>query len=375
MNKPLKPILLVGNHVSKETADALRDSGQFDVITSSIGKFPSGGLFVELYRGEEPLSEENCKRLKGARAYVLQSAPESNNDHLQHLMLMAHTLKFYGVSKVTAIAPFLPNLRQDRSMKGRFTSVAADLNAKQLKASGVDAVITVTPHSKGAMGLYEAVFGQDFMPINTTLVFAADIRKRFTVAPDEIAVGAPDGADKPNDEGQARARELTTALFDMPVAFNAAMFRISKVHTGVSDTKITSFDGDVAGKDCIIVDDMIDGGSTMLNAASMLKQHGARSVTIYASHALLTGNALENLLSSKSDGMTSTIDKIVFTDTLPESRDKLQALLAQHPKFAGRVDILSVGSAVAQKVVALEATALNPFQELLRRPKGAANNP
>ncbi len=297
MNKPLKPLLLIGNHVSPETADTLRKDGRFDVITASIGKFPSGGLFVELFRGSEKICPENLEKLKGARSYILQSAPESNNDHLQHMMIMAHTLKLYGVSKVTAIAPFLPNLRQDRSLKDRFTSVAADLNAKQMAASGIDGVITMTPHSKGAIGLYQKVFGDNFTSIPTTSAFAADIKARFDASPDELVIGAPDGADKMSDEGQARARDLAKEVFG---AFGPhMMFRISKVHTGVSDTKITSFDGDVAGKDAIIIDDMIDGGSTMVNAASLLKAHGARSVTAYATHGILTDNALENLLSAK----------------------------------------------------------------------------
>lgn len=367
MTTAKKPLLLIGNHVSPDTADALRQDGRFDIITASIGKFPSGGMFVELFRGEEKLYPEHLEQLKGARAYVLQSAPESNHDHFNQLKLMAHTLKWYGAGKVTAIAPFLPNLRQDRSLKDRFTSVAADMNAKELEAAGVDAVITLTPHSKGAISLYQKVFGDDFSAISTTETFGADIRKRFDVSPDELAIGAPDGADKPNDEGQARARELVKEVFggNNP----AVMFRIAKVHTGVSDTKIVSFDGDVAGKDAVIVDDMIDGGSTMLNAANILKAHGAKSVSIYATHALLTGNGLENLLSAKSDGMSYSIDKIVVSDSLPGARQKLQDLLRQQPKYAGRVEIISSGPAILKRVAEIEAEAGMPAQQ--RRPKAA----
>ncbi len=375
MNKLLKPLLLIGNHVSQETADTLRKDGQFDVITASIGKFPSGGLFVELFRGAEKICPENLEKLKGARSYILQSAPESNNDHLQHLMIMAHTLKLYGVSKVTAIAPFLPNLRQDRSLKDRFTSVAAELNAKQMAASGIDGVITMTPHSKGAIGLYQKVFGDNFSSITTTSAFAADIKARFDATPDELVIGAPDGADKMSDEGQARARDLAKEVFGTVAPH--MMFRISKVHTGVSDTKIISFDGDVAGKDAIIIDDMIDGGSTMVNAASLLKAHGARSVTAYATHGILTGTALENLLSAKPDGMSYAIDKIIITDTLPEAQGKLAALLATQPKFAGRVEIMSSGPAILEKVAEMEVRAAQPFLDRTNMPtaKPAAGYP
>ncbi|HYD19497.1 MAG TPA: ribose-phosphate diphosphokinase [Patescibacteria group bacterium] len=352
-----KPILLIGNSVSRETAEALRQDGRFDIITASIGKFDSDEPFVELMRGQEPDFEKNLAKLQGAKVYVLQSTGGPVSDNAQHLMLMANTLKEYGAAEVTAIVPFAAFMRQDRKFKNRFTSLAAGLFAKQLKAAGIDKIITLTPHSKAAMQLYSNVFGENFNAVNTTAMIGADIRARFDVAPDELAIGAPDGADKPGDEGQARARDLVKEVFGH--FSDDYMFRASKVHTGVSDTKITSFDGDVAGKDVVIVDDMIDGGSTMVNAAALLKAHGAKTVTAYATHAILSGNALERLLMSKPDGMTCAIDKLVITDTILGVREKLDALLAKQPNLAGRVEILTVAPLILEKVAELEAA--RPF--------------
>lgn len=347
MNKPLKPLLLVGNNTAPETRKALEESGLFDIITASIGKFVSGEPFAELHKGEEKTYGENLARLKGSKVYVLQSTSEPVADSFQHLLLMAHTLKYFGAGDVTAICPFAAGLRQDRAFKDRFTSVAAVLFAQQMKAAGIDGVITMTPHSKGAIAEYTKVFGDRFKPLATTVMFAEDIKKRFGSDPEYLCIGAPDGADKATDEGQTRARELTKAVFGR--ADDDCMFRISKTHTGVNNTKITSFDGDVAGKDCVIIDDMIDGGSTMNNAAAMLKAQGARSVTCYATHGILTNNALEKLLEAKYDGMHNAIDKIVITDSIPGAADKLAALLAQQPKLAGRVEILSVGDMAVQQ--------------------------
>lgn len=371
MNKPLKPLLVIGNNVSPETADALVKDGRFEVIKASVGKFPSGGLFVELFRGNGEKLEpekfpEHSALLKSARTYVLQSTSEANNDHMQHLMLMAHTLKWYGAGRVTAITPFLANLRQDRSLKDRFTSVAADLNARQLQASGVDAVITLTPHSKSAISLYQKVFGDQFTAIPTTSLIAKNIESNFEVSPDELTVGAPDGADKPGDEGQQRARELAKEIFG--VADPNSMFYIVKAHTGVSETTILSFNGQVAGKDAVIIDDMIDGGTTTLNAANLLKAHGARSVTAYATHGLFTGNALENLMSAKPDGMSYAIDKLVVVDTLPEVQEKIAALLARHPKYASRIQVISSAPAILEKVTELEAKTAPLFLQNPRRP-------
>lgn len=373
MNKPLKPLMLIGPNVSPETADAMRKDGRFEIITASIGKFPSGGLFVELFRDGAKLEPEKFPEhsalLKGAPVYVLQSTSEANNDHLQHLMLMGHTLKWYGAQRVTAIVPFLANLRQDRSLKDRFTSVAADLNARQMQASGIDGVITLTPHSKSAISLYQKVFGESFVAIPTTKMFSRNIESSFDVSPEELVIGAPDGADKPGDEGQYRARELAKEIFGSADPSN--MFHIVKAHTGVSETTILSFNGQVAGKDTVIVDDMIDGGTTTLNAANILKAHGARSVTADATHALLTGNALENLMSAKPDGMSYAIDKLVVSDSLPEVHEKITALLAKHPKYASRIQVLSSGPAILEKITELQAKAAIPFLQSYKPPNPA----
>ncbi|MDE1153261.1 MAG: ribose-phosphate diphosphokinase [Micavibrio sp.] len=365
-----KPILLVGNAVSAKTVQELTDSGRFEVLdASSIGKFGSDEPFVELMKGKEDDFAANLNKLKGAKAYILQSTAEPVSDNTMHLLLMAHTLKQYGAAEVTALVPFTAFMRQDRSFKNRFTSVAADMFAKQLKAAGVDRIATVTPHSKGGMQLYQHVFGEDFIPVPATDVFAEDIKRRFTAHTASLSIGAPDGADKAQDEGQNRARELAKAVFGH--ADDSAMFRIAKTHTGVSDTKIVSFDGDVKDKDCVIVDDMIDGGSTMVNAASLLKAHGAKSVTCYATHGILTGNALEKILLAKPDGMNPAIDKLIITDSIPDAQKKLDALLAKQPSLKGRVEILPVGNAML-KELDIQALTAAPAVQRRRRFNGPA---
>ena len=138
MNQPLTPTLLIGNNTATEPRKELEDSGLFEIIPASIGKFVSGEPFTELHKGGEVVYAQNLARLKGARVYVLQSTSEPVADSFQHLLLMAHTLKYYGAADVTAICPFAAGLRQDRAFKDRFTSVAAVLFAQQMKAAGID---------------------------------------------------------------------------------------------------------------------------------------------------------------------------------------------------------------------------------------------
>ena len=209
---------------------------------------------------------------------------------------------------------------------------------EQLKAAGADAVVTMTPHSQAAIKAYRDVFGDAFKVVSSTQLFAPDIQNRFGNNPQTLAIGAPDGADKAADEGQKRARRLAKAVFGRDD--DDVMFLIAKTHTGVNDTRITDFKGDIAGKDCIIIDDMIDGGSTMLNAANVLKAQGAKSVTAFASHGILSGNALEKILSARADGKNFSIDHLVLADTLPGVAQKIAALAKTQPKLAARADVM-----------------------------------
>jgi ribose-phosphate pyrophosphokinase len=367
MSAAQKPILLIGNSISPETVRDLTQDGAFDIITASIGKFSSGEPFVELMRGQEEHFDENLGKLKGRQVFILQSTAEPVGDNAQHLLLMAHTLKQYGAGEITAIMPFAAYMRQDRPFENRFTSIAADLFARQLRSAGVDKIITLTPHSRGAIALYQNIFGENFTALGATDLFAADIQNGFGNNPATLSVGAPDGADKQQDEGQMRARELARALFGVvnDDGLQDHMFRIAKTHTGVSDTKITGFDGDVKGKHCVIVDDMIDGGSTMINAANLLKAQGAASVSCYATHGILSGSALERLLSAKHDGMSPSIDRLVLADTIPETQNKLEILQEKQPVPAGRVKILSTGGLIAAEIARQKKAAILP----LRRPK------
>lgn len=344
-----KQLILIGNSVSNNLKTALFAETSASELPASIGHFDSGEPFVELFHGDSEHFAEHARFLKGKHVHVVQSNGPPVADNTEHLLFMVHTLKRYGVKEVTVMLPFAAFARQDREFEGRFVSVAADLFAKQLKAAGADNVVTITPHSQAAKQAYESEFGNHFQALTTTQLFAEHIA---TNAADlaNVVVGAPDGADKPKDEGQLRAKALAEALFD-GADDEAQCFKISKVHTGVSNTKITSFEGDVAGKECVVIDDMIDGGSTIINAASLLKERGAKSVTAYATHGILSGNALEKILSATSDGKAPVIDHLVVTDSLPEVEAKLEKLRDSKPELAERVSVLSTAPLLAASML------------------------
>lgn len=341
-NVPKKPLLLIGNSASPESVETLKGSGYFDVVPASIGKFQSGEHYVEMFYGEQDKFAINAEKIKGAKAVVVQSTAGNVGDNIQYLLAMIHTLKYYGAAEVTAVLPFSAYARQDRAFENRFCSVSAELLPLQLKAAGVDKTISMTMHSQASCQAYKKVFGNDFTALSTADVFANYLTSGLGFKASDIAVGAPDGAEKIHDEGQRRARELTAAVTG---SFNASsMFRISKVHTDVNETKITSFDGNVEGKNCVIVDDMVDGGTTMVNAAKTLKANGAKSVTCCFTHPVLSAGSLEKLMSS------GAIDKLAMTDAIPDAAEKLAVFAAKYPDLAAKIDIISLGKAALDEV-------------------------
>ena len=165
----------------------------------------------------------------------------------------------------------------------------------------------------------------------------------------DLCIGAPDGADKSEDEGQKRAKELRQVVFGGGMDDNRK-FMITKRHKGVSETEIEKFEGNVKGRHCIIIDDMIDGGGTMRNAANVLKMHGAASVTAYATHGIFSQNALKTILAETHDGTNPSIDTLVITDTIPTVEQKITKLSKENPELAERVRVLSVGPMIAKEI-------------------------
>lgn len=334
----------------------------FERVTASVGSFQSGETYSELFYGDNDNFEKNADRIKGAHVYVVQSTAAPVGDNVQHLLHMVHTLKYYGAAKVTAVLPFAAYARQDRAFGQRFTSVGADMLPKQLKAAGADAVMSVTLHSKAAMAFYQAAFGKNFKAVSTAPLLAEHLKK-LGLSQDAMVIGAPDGGEKLHDEGISRARDVGLAL---SARFNeAAMFKISKVHTAASETKVTAFSGDVKGKTAVIVDDMVDGGSTLINAARVLKANGAKEVICCVTHGVLSQGdkpadrpALDKILTAK-EGDKNLIDRLVMTDSVTPIAlwQKMNALSAEQ---RARVDVLPLAPYLAREMQAQHKNRFAP---------------
>ena len=347
-----KTFLLFGPRVSEATKQAMREQLGYEAIPADFGPFGSGAPFCELFplgkeaRTGKPVEEltarlhEKEALLRDAYVIFVESTGEQPDvaESVERVRFGINSLKHFKVKNVTVAMPNCAYERQDRDFteQGRLCSLGSKWFAMDLQRYGADRVITFAPHSQANIDDWQGVFGaENYYPLQTTNLFATHIGAQF---PDtqNLVIGAPDGADKPNDRGIARARELAGA-----VNKNLQMFKIGKAHVQASETKVTSFEGDVAGKDCVVVDDMSDGGSTLINAAKELKARGAKSVSVYFTHAICSHNSLQKLASN------SDIDHIVTTDTVPEIIGKREAL---EPVLRDKVEVLSVGPQLAQSL-------------------------
>lgn len=354
MKKDDKVLILIGNCVSGAMRWQFAQGDNVTVIPASMSQFQSGEPFVEPFYKKEAEFEQNAALLKGKNAIIVQSAGIPVSENGLHLLMMAHTLKAYGVKSVTAAMPFAPFLRQDRKFNRRFVSLGAAFFASQLKSAGIDKVVTVTPHSKDSISEYQKVFGGNFKALTATELFVADLKKKYGGGNRDIRFGAPDGGDKPADEGMRRAREAARAYFGPEMGekeLDTYIFKISKRHTGVNTTEIHGFEGDVEGKTCVMFDDMVDGGGTLVNGGRCLKDKGAKSVAFYGTHGILSGNALDKIFGAKTDSGADAIDRFVITDSIPDAAQKLAA----YPAAAGRAEVLTVAQLVFAESVALAA--------------------
>lgn len=406
-----KDFILVGR-TSREIATAIIDTFGYGertadgrpaitrpgpVIQFSANAFEDGEVDSPLFaRGDtanhpivqtltEKQKQECARRLKGADAsIVIASSGNNTNVRAMGLMFLVRELKTqYGVENIRLISPALPFMRSDRNFSKadangeihhEFNTINALRFAEHLKFSGVDKVVGFEPHSRDGVEHYRSVFGRKNVEfINMGSFFANAIKEKYPLVDKAgnplIMVGSPDGMNKPDDYGIARARNFGETLyagtefarFSDKKDFRKVpyMFGIHKDRIGPTETGIVGFHGDVAGKICIIIDDIISSGGTTLNAAQKLRENGARHVIAIATHGVLTNGAAQKLVDSP------LLDRIMLTDTIPGVLDKLdQGGLSDHKKMIVQsvapliVDMIKPGFKPDKKLTKIYSEAL-----------------
>ena len=285
--------------LSKEISKQLK----LKLVNTKIKRFSDGEIYIEI--------NEN---IRGNSVFVIQSTSNPANDNLMELLLCIDALRRSSAKNITAVIPYYGYARQDRKVVPR-TSISAKVVANLITNAGASRVVTVDLHAGQIQGFFD-------MPVDnlfTTPLFARYIKKKLKNK--KLICVSPDVG------GVQRTRGLATKI-------KADLAIIDKRRPRPGKSQVMNIIGDVKGKTCIIVDDIIDSGGTIVNAVDALKKNGATEVFVFITHAVLSGDAVNKIKKSK-------IKKLIITDTIDNSK-KI--------KNNNKIEVLSISSLMAEAI-------------------------
>ena len=265
---------------------------------ASVGQFSDGETMVEI--------QEN---VRGRDVFVVQPTCEPTNDNLMELLVMIDALRWSSVRRVTAVIPYFGYARQDRRPRSARVPITARLAAKMIGTAGTDRVLTMDLHADQIQGFFDIPVDNVYAsPILLGDIWRQKYPKLMVVSPD---VG-----------GVVRARALAKRLDDADLAI------IDKRRPKANDAQIMNIIGDVRGRTCVLIDDLVDTAGTLCKAAGALKEHGAAQVVAYCTHAVLSGPAVTNIEGSQ-------LDELVVTSTIPLREDAMACSKIRQLSIAG----------------------------------------
>ena len=285
--------------LSKEISKILK----LKLVNTNIKRFADGEIYIEI--------NEN---IRGNSVFVVQSTCNPANDNLMALMFIIDALKRSSAKNITAVIPYFGYARQDRKVVPR-TSISAKVAANLITQAGASRVVTVDLHAGQIQGFFD-------MPVDnlfTTPLFARFIKKKLKNK--NLICVSPDVG------GVQRTRGLATKI-------EADLAIIDKRRPAPGKSQVMNIIGSVKNKTCIIVDDIIDSGGTIVNAVEALKKAGANDVYIFVTHGVLSGDAVNKIQKSK-------IKKLIITDTIDNS-SKI--------KKSNKIEVLSISSLMAEAI-------------------------
>jgi ribose-phosphate pyrophosphokinase len=270
---------------------------------AKVGRFSDGEVMVEI-----------LENVRGRDVFLLQSICAPTNDNLMELLVMVDSLKRASAGRVTATIPYMGYARQDRRPSSARVPITAKVVANMMSSVGVDRVLTMDLHSEQIQGFFDIPVDNIYSgPILLGDVWKRGIKDLVVVSPD---VG-----------GVVRARGLAKRL-DSDLAI------IDKRRPRPNVSTVMNVIGEVEGRTCVIIDDMVDTANTLCEGAAALKERGAERVLAYCTHAVLSGKAVERIAGS-------TLDEIVVTDTIP---------LSEAGKACKKIRVLTIGGLLAETI-------------------------
>jgi ribose-phosphate pyrophosphokinase len=300
----LANVMLFSGNANPKLASEIAGYLNLPLGKITVGQFSDGEVMAEV-----------AENVRGRDIFILQSLCAPTNDNLMELLVIADALRRASAVRVTAVVPYMGYARQDRRPRSARVPITAKVVANMIGSVNIDRVLTVDLHADQIQGFFD-------MPLDNVYaspVLLGDVWKHKY--PDLMVVS-------PDVGGVVRARALAKRLDDTDLAI------IDKRRPNPNESEVMNIIGDVKGRTCVIIDDLVDTAGTLCNAAGALKKFGAVKVVAYCTHPVLSGNAIKNIESSE-------LDELVVTDTIP---------LSAEAAACDRIRQLSVAAMLAESV-------------------------
>jgi len=288
---------------NRPLAEAIADYLNIAITNATIRRFADMEVFVEIH-----------ENVRGEDVFVVQSTSFPANDHLMELLVTLDALRRGSARRITAVVPYFGYARQDRKSGSR-TPISAKLVANLITEAGANRVLTMDLHAGQIQGFFDIPTDNLF----ASPVMVRDIKERFDLA--NVMVVSPDVG------GVVRARGLAKRI-------NTSLAIIDKRRERAGESEVMNVIGDVAGFTCILIDDMVDSGGTLVNAADALLANGAKDVYAYISHGVLSGGAAARIIGSK-------LKELVITDSIQPT---------EAVRNAPNIRVLSIAPLIAEAI-------------------------
>jgi len=301
--EPATMAIFSGN-AHPELAHSIARVLHIPLAKAQVGRFSDGEINVEI-----------LENIRGREAFIVQPTCPPTSENLMELLVMVDAVRRASASRVTAVIPYFGFARQDRRPRSSRVPITAKLVAKLIGVAGVDRVLTVDLHADQIQGFFDIAVDN----VYASPLLLGDVWKQKY---DDMVVVSPDVG------GVVRARALAKRLDD------ADLVIIDKRRSKANQSEVMNIIGEVEGKNCVMIDDMVDTAGTLCHAAGALKERGATSVDAYITHAVLSGPAVSRINES-------ALDEVVVTDTIP---------LGEAARACGRIRQLSTAELLAETI-------------------------
>ena len=315
----MSTMMIFTGNANPELALKISSHLQLPIGQATVGTFSDGESMVEI-----------LENVRGKDVFVIQSTCAPANDNLMELLIMADALRRSSAGRITAVIPYFGYARQDRRVRSARVPITAKVIADMMASVGICRVLTVDLHADQIQGFF-------YMPVDnvySTPIMLDDIKHKNL---NKLMVVSPDVG------GVVRARAIAKRLNDAELSI------IDKRRSGPNKSEVMHIIGEPSGKNCIIIDDIVDTAGTLCSAAHELKKNGAITVRAYITHPVFSGPAIHNIIHS-------SLDEIVVTDTIPLSEEAIKC---------DKIRVISLADMLAQAIkrVNVEESVSSMFAE------------